>query len=152
MLSILSDASSPSICAGWRRVCSGPLPIFNWIVCLPGVESWFLYIFWKSYSCPRYLWKNAFPNGWFPFYFADVSLAMMIFNYMLSYVSFLLYGPFSRGEKVKIFLCRRSEILLPMFSSRAFMMSQLIFKSFFYLKFIFVYSLSWLNGQICRKI
>ena len=39
MLSILSYVSGPSACPPWRSVCSGPLPIFNWIVCLPGVES-----------------------------------------------------------------------------------------------------------------
>ena len=36
-----------------------------------------------------------------------------------------------------------SEISLPMFSSRTFMMLQLIFKSFIHLEFIFVYGVSW---------
>ena len=36
-----------------------------------------------------------------------------------------------------------SEIFLPMFSSRTFMVSQLIFKSFIHLEFIFVYGVSW---------
>ena len=44
---------------------------------------------------------------------------------------------------VKISLCGISEIFLPMLSSRTFMVSQLIFKSFIHLEFIFVYSVSW---------
>ena len=40
-----SDAEHLFICLGssvyppWRSVCSSLLPIFNWIACLPGVES-----------------------------------------------------------------------------------------------------------------
>ena len=36
-----------------------------------------------------------------------------------------------------------SEIFLPMFSSRTFMVLQIIFKYFIYLEFIFVYGVSW---------
>ena len=42
MLNILSYVSGPSVCPPWRSVCSGPFPIFNWIVCVPGQMS-FLY-------------------------------------------------------------------------------------------------------------
>ena len=44
---------------------------------------------------------------------------------------------------VKILLREISEIFLPMFSSRTLMVSQLIFKSFINLEFIFVYDVSW---------
>ena len=44
---------------------------------------------------------------------------------------------------VKILPHGTSEIFLPMFSSRTFMVSQLIFKSFIHLEFIFVYGVSW---------
>ena len=27
----------PSVCPPWRMISSDPLPILNWIVCLPGV-------------------------------------------------------------------------------------------------------------------
>ena len=37
-LSIFSYVSGSSACPLWRSVYSGPLPIFNWIVCLHGVE------------------------------------------------------------------------------------------------------------------
>ena len=43
---------------------------------------------------------------------------------------------------VKILLHGVSDIFLPMFSSRTFMVWQLIFKSFNYLEFIFVYAVS----------
>ena len=36
-----------------------------------------------------------------------------------------------------------SEILLPMFSARIFMVSQLIFKAFIHFEFILLYSVSW---------
>ena len=44
---------------------------------------------------------------------------------------------------VRMLLRGMSEIFLPMFSSRTFMMLQLIFKSFTHLEFIFVYGVSW---------
>ena len=40
---------------------------------------------------------------------------------------------------VKILLCGVSEIFLPMFSSRTFMVLQLMFKSFIHFEFILVY-------------
>ena len=44
---------------------------------------------------------------------------------------------------VKMLLRGMSEIFLPMFSSRTFMVLRLIFKSFIHLEFIFVYGVSW---------
>ena len=49
---------------------------------------------------------------------------------------------------VKILLSGISEIFLPMFSSRTFMVSKLIFKSFIHLEFIFVYGVSWWSSFI----
>ena len=49
---------------------------------------------------------------------------------------------------VRILLGGMSEIFLPMFSSRTFMVLQLIFKSFIYLEFIFVYDVSWRSSFI----
>ena len=43
----------------------------------------------------------------------------------------------------KMLLCGMSEIFLPMFSSRTFMVSRLILKSFIHLEFIFVYVFVW---------
>ena len=63
--------------------------------------------------------------------------------FILSFMSLVL-GDIS----VKILLCGKSEILLLMFSSRIFMVSGLIFKSFIHFDFIFVYSGSWWSNFI----
>ena len=44
---------------------------------------------------------------------------------------------------VRMLLRTMSQIFLPMFSSRTFMVLRLIFKSFIHLEFIFVYGVSW---------
>ena len=58
--------------------------------------------------------------------------------FILSFMSLAL-----ENISVKILLCGIPEIFLPMFSSRTLMVSQLIFKSFIHLEFIFVYGVSW---------
>ena len=67
-----------------------------------------------------------------------------LFILMRSRLFILSFMSLALGDiSVKILLCGISEILLPMFSSRTFMVSQLIFKSFIHLEFIFVYGVSW---------
>ena len=48
-------------------------PFFNWIVCLPGVESCESFIYFGDHTL---VWgiigKYTFPYSWFPFHFADV--------------------------------------------------------------------------------
>ena len=64
-------------------------------------------------------------------------------SYILSFISLAL------GDTlVKMSLHGISEILLPVFSSRTFSVSLLIFKSFIHLQFIFVYSVSWWSSFI----
>ena len=58
--------------------------------------------------------------------------------FILSFMSLVL-GDIS----MKILLCEISEIFLPMFSSRTFMLLRLIFKSLIHLEFIFVYGVTW---------
>ena len=70
MLSILSYVSGPSVCPSWRRVCSGPLPIFQ----LDCLSSWFWviwvpYIFQRSNFCPVYHWQTCSPIRLVPFSF-----------------------------------------------------------------------------------
>ena len=72
-------------------------------------------------------------------------LAMQKLFILMRYHLFILFFmslPL-RDISVKIFLHGISEVFLPMFSSRSFMVSQLIFKSFIHLEFIFVYGISW---------
>ena len=58
--------------------------------------------------------------------------------FILSFMSLAL-----GNMSVRMLLHGMSEIFLPMFSSRTFMVSQFIFKSFLHLEFIFVYGVSW---------
>ena len=67
--------------------------------------------------------------------------------FILSFMSLAL-----GGILVKILLHGISEIFLPMFTSRTFMVSQLIFKSFIHLEFIFVYGVSWWSSFIFLHI
>ena len=73
------------------------------------------------------------------------SLAMQkLFNLMRSHLFILSFMSLALGDvSVSMLLCGMVEIFLPMFSSRTFMVSQLIFKSFIHLQFIFVYGVSW---------
>ena len=73
------------------------------------------------------------------------SLAMWkLFILMRSQLFILSFMSLALGDvSVRMLLGGMSEIFLPMFSSRTFMVLQLIFKSFIHLEFIFVYGVSW---------
>ena len=73
------------------------------------------------------------------------SLAMQkLFILMRSHFFILSFMSLALGDvSVRMLLRGMSEIFLPMFSSRTFMVLQLIFKSFIHLEFIFVYGVSW---------
>ena len=73
------------------------------------------------------------------------SLVMQkLFNLMRSHLFILSFMSLALGDiSVRMLLREMSQIFLPIFSSRTFMMSQLIFKSFIHLKLIFVYGVSW---------
>ena len=68
------------------------------------------------------------------------SLAMQkLFNLMRSHLFILSFMSLALGDvSVKMLLQGMSEIFLPKFSCRTFMVSQLIFKSFIHLEFIYV--------------
>ena len=72
-------------------------------------------------------------------------LAMQkLFILMRSHLFILSFKSLALGDKSVTMLLRgMSEIFLPMFSSRTFMVLRLIFKSFIHLEFIFVYGVSW---------
>ena len=76
----------------------------------------------------------------------DMQKLFILMRYHFFIVSFmsLALGDIS----VKILLHGISEIFLPMFSSRTFMVSRLIFKSFIHLEHIFVYGVSWWSSFI----
>ena len=73
------------------------------------------------------------------------TLAMQkLFILMRSHLFILSFMSLALGDmSVRILLRGKSEIFLPMFSSRTFMVLWLIFKFFIHLEFIFVYGVSW---------
>ena len=79
------------------------------------------------------------------FIFMLFSLALQkLFILMRSHLFILSFMSLALGDiLVKMLLRGMSEISLPMFSSRTFMVLRLIFKFFTHLKFIFVYGVSW---------
>ena len=147
MLSILSYVSGPSVCPPWRNICSGPLPFFlNWVACLPGVELCEFCIYFGDQTPVRgIICKYIFLYDWFPFYFTALSFSCADAFYfdgvpfVYSFFMSLAVGDIS----VKMLLHGMSEIFLPMFSSRTFMVLQLIFKSFIHREFIFVCGVCW---------
>ena len=73
------------------------------------------------------------------------SLAMQkLFIFMRTHLFILSFMALALGDvSMRMLLSGLSEIFLPMFSSRTFMILRLIFKSFIHLEFIFVYGVSW---------
>ena len=75
-------------------------PFFNWIVCLPGVESCgFILDFRNQTLVQGIICKYFFPYGWFPFHFIDVFFSCEEAFYFdeVSFVYSFLYVPWSRG-------------------------------------------------------
>ena len=73
LLSMFSYVSGLPLGPPWRSVYSDPLPIFNWIICLPGVESDEFFVYFGDQTIvPCIIGKYVLPSGQFPFHFADV--------------------------------------------------------------------------------
>ena len=121
-------------------------PFFHWVVCLPGVELNEFFIYFGDQAL---VWgiigKYVFAYCWFPFYINAFYLAMRkVFILMRSQLFILSFMSLALGDvSVRMLLHGMSEIFLPMFSSRTFMVLQLTSKSFNHLEFIFVYGVSW---------
>ena len=100
MLSIFSYVSGPSVCLPWRSVCSSLCPFFNWVVCLPGVESCEFFIYFGDQAL---VWgiigKYVFPYSWFSFHFNAVffSPAEAFYFDEVPFVYSFLYVPCFRG-------------------------------------------------------
>ena len=126
-------------------------PFFNWVVCLPGVESCeFLIYFGDQALVWGIIGKYVFPYCGFSLYFNAVSLALQkLFILMRSHLFILSFMSLALGDmSVRMLLRGMSEIFLTMFSSRTFMVLWLIFQSFIHLEFIFVYGVSWWSSFI----
>ena len=108
-------------------------PFLHWVVCFSGVESCEFFIYFGDQSL---VWgiicKCVFPYSWFCIHFNAVSLAMHKFFILMRSHLFILSSMVLAlvNISVKILLGGISEIFLPMFSCRTFMVSWLIFKYF----------------------
>ena len=121
-------------------------PFFNWVVCLPGVQSCEFFIYFGDQTLSEVSLANMFSHMVGSIFILMLfSLAMQkVFNLMRSHLFTLSFMSLALGDiSVKMLLHGMSDIFLPMFSSRTFMVSRLIFKSFVHLEFIFVYGVSW---------
>ena len=101
--------------------------------------------------CPLYMFLDG-PSPIIPHYPTPnppplwlFSLAMQkLLNLMRSHLFILSFMSLALGDvSVRMLLRGMYEIFLPMFSSRTFMVSRLIFQSFIQLEFILVYGISW---------
>ena len=116
-------------------------PFFHWVVCLPGVESCEFFIYFGDQALAN-MFSHTFGSLCNLVLF---SLAMQnLFILMGSHLFILSFVSFALGDmSMKMLLHGMSEVFLPMFSSRTFMVLKLIFKSFTHLGFIFLYGVSW---------
>ena len=130
-------------------------PFFNWVVCLPGVESCEFFIYFGDQTLVQgIIGKYIFPYGLFSFHFANVFFSHAAgFYLMKSHLFILSFMSLALGDiSVKILLCEISEIFLPMFSSRTLMVSRLVFKSFIHLEFIVGYGVSWCSSFVLLHV
>ena len=126
MLSIFSYVSGPSVCLSWRSFCSSPLPIFNWVVCLPGEESCEFFIYLGDQTLVQgIIGKYVFSCGWLSFLFNAVffSHAEDFYFDENPFVYSFFYVLALGDILVKILLHGITEIFPLMFSSRTFMVS-----------------------------
>ena len=129
-------------------------PFFNWVVCLPGVELCEFFIYFGDQTLVLgIIGTYVFPYCWFSLYFNAVffSPAEAFYFDEVPFV-YLSFMSLALGDiSVKILLCGISEIFLPVFLSRTCMVSQLIFKSFIHLEFIFVYGVNWVKSWLKQR-
>ena len=116
-------------------------PFFNCFFCLPGVELCEFFINFVDQTLFEVSLANMFSHiVGFLFILILLSLAMQKLLCMISHLFILSFITLALGDiSVKILLHGISEIFVPMFSSRTFMVSRLIFKSFINLEFIGVW-------------
>ena len=76
-------------------------PFFNWVVCLPVMESCEFFIYFGDQTLVQgIIGKYIFPNGWSLFILLMFSLAGQKLFYFdeVPFVCFFLYVPCSRGH------------------------------------------------------
>ena len=100
MLSIFSYVPGLSVCPLWRSVCSSPLPILNWVLCLPAGESCEFFIYFGDQTLVQgIIGKYVFLYSWFSFHFNAVFFihAEAFYFDEVPFVYSFLYVPCFRG-------------------------------------------------------
>ena len=73
---LFSCVYGPSLCPPWKSICSGLCPFFNWIVCLPGVNSCEFFVYFGDQTLVQGIIGNyVFQYDWF-------SCKVIIFFYL----------------------------------------------------------------------
>ena len=151
---IISDIDHLFMCllpicmTSWKKFYLGLLPIF-WLGCLFWCceASWAVCKFWRLTLCQSHHLQIFSPNPWFPFSFyyflwwADAfEFKQVPFVYFCSYFNYS--GKWIKKEIAAIYV----ESVLPMFSSRSFIVSGLTFRALIHFYLIFVYGVKeWSN-------
>ena len=118
----------------------------NWVVCLPGVEYVSSLYILEIKPLSEVSLANIFYHTVGSLYILLMfSLAMEKLSILMkSHLFILSFMSLALGDiSLKILLYGISEIFLPIFSSRTFVVSQLLCKSFCHLEFIFVFGVRW---------
>ena len=132
----------PSVCLLWRNVCSGLLPIF-WMSCLfVDMELHELFVCFGINSSLVALFANNFfySEGCLFVLFMVFFAVQMLLSFIRCHLFILVFIFMTlRGRSREILLRFTSKSVLPMFSSKSFIMPSLTFRSLIHLKFIFIY-------------
>ena len=126
VLRTLSCVSGPSGCPPYRSAVQVLCPLFNWIVCLLGVQSCGFFIYFGDQTLVQGIMANIFSHM-----VGSLFILLMFylavqkhFILMRSHLFILSFMSLALGDiLMKILLCGISEIFLPIFSSRTFMAS-----------------------------
>ena len=131
ILSIFSQDCWPSLCPLRRNVYSGPVPIFDGILCFFSVKLYEFFINFGYQPLIGCITGEYLPVCKFSVHFVDGSLccAKTFESDVVPFVHFFSLVSLAQGDRSGTILLRsRSESLLPMFSSRSFMVLDLPFK------------------------
>ena len=100
-------------------------PFFDWVACFDAVCK-----FWRLIPCWAHHWQMFLPNLWFVFCFVYHFLCCArAFEFKFHLFIFIFISLILGNGLKKILLLLISESVLPMFSSRSFIMPSLTFRS-----------------------
>ena len=144
MLNIFSNVSASlenCLFRSFANLFIGLLVFLLWshVCCLYILEIKALSEISVANKCPIFSHALGSPFIWLTF----SSATQQLFIWMNSHFLNLPLHPLRGDISVTKLLCGKSEIFLPIFSSRTFVVSQLLCKSFCHLEFIFVFGVRW---------